>query len=142
MLLNFITLISYFAYFYLTFRSVLLKFKESKKGNLHIPPNQIIINFQLFYWNIPKHFQTAVKMLNSSFIKYAISIKKEKENMLQGSSFTGCPPPPILILKIAFLNQVLFFFFKYGVFLTVNPQILYMFLTGENFGIYSVSRIF
>lgn len=82
-------------------------------------------------------------MLNSSSIKYAISIKKEKENMLQASSFTGCPPPPILILKSCLSkSSTFFFFFKYGVFLTVNPQILYMFLTGENFGIYSVSRIF
>lgn len=62
--------------FYLTFFSFLLqKFKEY---SLHICPTQTIIIFLLFNWNILHCFQIAFKTLNSSFIKYAISIKKEK----------------------------------------------------------------
>ena len=64
--------------------------------------------------------------------------------MLQGASFTDCwlllHPTPIL--KSCFLNQVLFYFLKYGVFLIVNPQILCVILMRENFGFYSMSSIF
>lgn len=41
-------------------------------------------NFSVVYWNVLKPFQIAVKMLNSTFIKYTISIKKEKENYATG----------------------------------------------------------
>ena len=113
LLLNFLPW-SYFSLIFIWLFSVFyLNLKWSKEGNLHIPSSVIII-FQFFLFKHSKNFQIAVKMLNSRFIKYAISIKKEKENMLQGASFPDCwlllHPTPIL--KNCFLNQVLFLFLK------------------------------